>query len=351
MRNEKFIAPYIEFINENFETKEHLFMVYGNDTFKVPLANNVVDNTMISTKKINFFAKIKKTIALYYFYFQLFIRMKEAKKIIIHGLFDRRLVRLLALFPMYLSKSYWVIWGKDLYKDILNPPKTLKQKWRFYIESKVKKNIAYYVTYLKGDYDLAKKQYSSKSKYCECIMYISNIYSEYDLPEKKTGKITILVGNSSELSNNHNDIFDKLIKLPEQNFNIICPLSYGPKQHADKIILLGKLTFGERFTPLTDFMPFNEYLKILADVDIAIFAHKRQQAMGNIITLLGLGKTVYMRNDITPFSFFKTLGIDVFNVNALELELLDEVTISNNKKNIKQYFSKVNLVKQSQNIF
>lgn len=37
-------------------------------------------------------------------------------------------------------------------------------------------------------------------------------------------------------------------------------------------------------------MPFEEYLGLLAKIDIAILNHKRQQAMGNITTLLGLGK-------------------------------------------------------------
>jgi len=34
-------------------------------------------------------------------------------------------------------------------------------------------------------------------------------------------------------------------------------------------------------------MPLDEYLNLLAKIDIAIFNHKRKQAMGNITTLLG----------------------------------------------------------------
>jgi len=45
--------------------------------------------------------------------------------------------------------------------------------------------------------------------------------------------------------------------------------------------------FREKFKPLVDFIPFDEYLNLLAKVDIAIFNHKRQQTMGNITTLLG----------------------------------------------------------------
>lgn len=42
--------------------------------------------------------------------------------------------------------------------------------------------------------------------------------------------------------------------------------------------------------PIVDFMDFNEYINFLSTIDIAIFNHKRQQGMGNIITLLGMGK-------------------------------------------------------------
>ena len=45
--------------------------------------------------------------------------------------------------------------------------------------------------------------------------------------------------------------------------------------------------FWRKFKPLVDFMPFDEYLNLLAKVDIAIFNHKRQQAMGNTTILLG----------------------------------------------------------------
>lgn len=52
-----------------------------------------------------------------------------------------------------------------------------------------------------------------------------------------------------------------------------------------KVIIKGKELFGEKFIPLTEFMTFEKYLEFLGSIDIAIFAHKRQQAMGNTITI------------------------------------------------------------------
>jgi dTDP-N-acetylfucosamine:lipid II N-acetylfucosaminyltransferase len=141
------------------------------------------------------------------------------------------------------------------------------------------------------------------------------------------------------------------VELVVQDFKIICPLSYGKKEHAEKIAALGQSFFGERFTPLMNFMVFDEYLKVLAKVDIAIFAHKRPQAMCNTITLLGLGKTIYMINDVTPFAFFKNLEIKVLDFYHLNISTLDVQTINKSKENVKNYFSEKKIIKQLKELF
>ncbi|ALO35133.1 hypothetical protein CMT41_10680 [Colwellia sp. MT41] len=342
--NEKFIKPFIELINNNFNTSDHLFLNISNlnkKKFPLPKQNNIVEFKLNLNSSKNFFI-LWKEVSRY---------LKDSDKVIVHGAFTGSFNKYLYFNPSILSKAYWVLWGGDLYQPIISPAETWKQKIHQFFDNKIKERFAGYITFIKGDYELAKKLYGAKGKYYECIMYPSNLYNELTLPDVSKKMLTVLVGNSADPTNNHEETFKKLSMLKDKSFNIICPLSYGDRTHAEKIKQLGKSMFGNRFAALVDFMPFTEYLKILANVDIAIFAHERQQAMGNTITLLGLGKKVYMRNDITPFSLFKSLDINVFNVNVLELELLDQVTVSKNKKNVKRYFSKVNLVKQLQRIF
>lgn len=173
------------------------------------------------------------------------------------------------------------------------------------------------------------------------------------MPSKKESTITILVGNSADPSNNHEEILERLAVFKNKNIMVIAPLSYGKKDNVDKVVRVGRKLLGERFTPLTDFLPFNEYLKVLTEVDVAVFNHNRQQAMGNIISLLGLGKKVYLRSDVAQWQLFQDLNIEVHDVSQLESTLfnLDNLPNLGNKEKIKNHFSKSNLIKQLESLF
>ena len=109
--------------------------------------------------------------------------------------------------------------------------------------------------------------------------------------------------------------------------------------------------FGDKFCPLMDFMPLAQYNQILDEVDIAIFAHNRQQAMGNIINLLGRGKTVYLRADTSSYALLTKLNIKVCSLDDLSLVVQTcEVAIANNQR-VRNYFSEENLVSQLRIIF
>lgn len=223
-----------------------------------------------------------------------------------------------------------------------------KQSW---IKKQIIKKMGHFITYIKGDYELVQKWYSSEGQYHECFMYLSNLYKEYEVGIKEENTINIQLGNSADPSNNHLEVLEQLIKYRNQNIKIFTPLSYGNQEYAKKVILRGKELFGDKFVPLTEFMPFEKYLEFLGEIDIAIFAHKRQQAMGNTITLLGLGKKVYMRSDITPWELFRDINVKVFDVQNIEIDLIDEQIKKANQQKIKNYFSEENYLKQLQNLF
>lgn len=331
--NEKFSEPYIEFINNNFDKKEHFFYHIGEDR----------RTNKISRENIEFITKLK--------YFTLIKDMYKANKIILHGLMSPLLVFIFFLQPWLLKKCYWVVWGGDLYY-FKNRKRNLKTNFYEFLRRSVIKNIGGIITHVKKDYELAQKWYGAKGKYYYSFMYPSNLYKEINLTDiEKKEKIYIQVGNSADPSNNHKEILEKLSKYKNENIEIICPLSYGDKEYAKKIKSLGNEIFGNKFNPLMDFLPFDEYIKILSKIDIAIFNHKRQQAMGNIITLLGLGKKVYIRDDVTTWEFFKELRITVYNNKFIELNRIsDEIKFKNIKK-IKEHFSEEKLKKDLDKIF
>lgn len=273
--------------------------------------------------------------------------MYKADKIILHGLFDIYLVVILFFNPWLLKKCYWVIWGGDLYYYKLaknNLKKTIKEIFRKFVI----KRTGFLITYIPGDVELARKWYGAKGKYCECIMYLSNVFHNVYQEQKKDCCIHIQIGNSADPSNNHAEIINLLEEIKEENIKIYAPLSYGDKEYANKIINEGKEKFGDKFIPLVDFIEFEDYLAYMNKIDIAIFNHNRQQAMGNIINFIGKGKKVYIKKGTSHCKFLKECGLKTFDFekNSFNLSLLSKRDIENNKTRIKTYFSESNLKDQ-----
>lgn len=242
------------------------------------------------------------------------------------------------------------MWGGDLYTHKLSE-KNRKWKVKEFFRRPVIKNMGHLITYIEGDVELARKWYGATGRYHECIMYTSNLYKKYSVPNKQGTAINIQVGNSADPSNNHLEALEKLLPFKDSDICIYVPLSYGDKKHAQAVIQQGQQWFGDKFKPLTEFMPFDEYLLLLGTIDIAIFNHKRQQAMGNTITLLGLRKKVYVRSDTTQSELFHSLGVRFFDINNFDLNLLNAEDSCENNEKIKIYFSENNLKQQCAAIF
>ncbi len=214
------------------------------------------------------------------------------------------------------------------------------------------KRIGHIITYIRGDYELAQRWYGAQAKHHECFMYLSNLYREHIALKPKSDATTrILIGNSASPTNNHFAIFEKLEPYKQQNIEIYCPLSYGCKKTAKNVAEEGKKRFGEKFIPIFEFMPLDKYLEFLGEMDIAVFAHTRQQGMGNSITLIGLGKKVYMRNDVVQWKLFEDIGVKVFDFENFDICPADQEALVQNKEKVKEYFSEENLKRQYQTIF
>jgi hypothetical protein len=136
-----------------------------------------------------------------------------------------------------------------------------------------------------------------------------------------------------------------------ENIELVVPLSYGNKRYAAEVVAEGTRRFGEKFVPLTDFMPFQHYLALLGKVDIAVFNHHRQQAMGNTISLLGLKKTVFLNPGTTQWDFFQEKNIQVLDLQTFSLRSLSAAEKHDNEQKIEAYFSAENLTAQLKAVF
>ena len=326
------MIPFVEFVKINFNTQEHVFMLSSENGHLMPEAENVIN-----------LGKLPRALR----YAQWLREIYRAEKVILHGLFDSRLIFLLMLQPWLLQKCYWVIWGGDLYDHQLGQ-KNFKWKLKQFLKQRIVHKFGHFITHIRGDYELAKKWYGAKGQWHECFLYTSNLYRDYPIEPKPHDGIHILLGNSATPTNNHLDALEKLRPFAHENIKIYCPLSYGDASYGDFVERTGIAIFGTRFIALRDFMPFDKYLEFLSDIDIAIFNHNRQQGIGNITTLLGLGKTVYMNRMVTSFRTFQHLGIEIGDIENFSVS---HKYNSKNAAKVTEYFSLNRLKEQWHAIF
>jgi hypothetical protein len=277
---------------------------------------------------------------------KLLFRMFRSEAILIHGLTSPFLLFYLFLFPSLCRKCSWAIWGKDLYFfHQIEKPKIHHHAYEFFRRHAIKR-IPKIVTFNEGDYKLAQNLYSSRGKRLNCFMYPSNLFPQCLPRSAKGNQIRILIGNSADPSNNHLQLLNQLEQFKHLEIEITTPLVYGDKQHAKSVIKHGRKLFGNKFRPLTSRIPLNEYQLLLAETDIALFGHERQQAMGNIVSLLGLGKKVYLRPTVTTYELLESLGVCLFDIDSIDITKLDKEIAELNRKIIMDIFSEENLLLQ-----
>lgn len=266
--------------------------------------------------------------------------LKNVSKVIFHYLSIEKI----QFFEKYFNrtiKSYWIVWGGDLYNELLAPrgfpmyyeKKFLGKKGRLelllgklgifsaksrYVLQFVKNNIDFI---LGSDYPLMIQFLKPFIKAKRLIGYF---YYPIDqvlgpLVEERSYGEDIMLGNSASLTNNHLYAFELLSKIDFGNRKIIVPLNYnGNNEYKKHVIDSGVKMFDSNFSPLANFLPLDEYNKLVLSVGYCMYANWRQEAMGNILIALYLGCKVFLSNKSPLFKYFRELDVYVF-----ELELID----------------------------
>lgn len=129
----------------------------------------------------------------------------------------------------------------------------------------------------------------------------------------------ILLGNSADPSNNHLDVIDLLARRGLDGARVVVPLTYGPRAYAEHVAAVGSRALGDDFVPVMQHLPLEEYNRLVSSCGVIVMAHRRQQALGNIITAITSGAHVHMSPQSAAFAFLTELGIDIRDWNALDL--------------------------------
>lgn len=149
----------------------------------------------------------------------------------------------------------------------------------------------------------------------------------------------IMIGNSGFKTNNHIDVISKISQLRLKN-KIVMPISYGNKNYTEQLIKHIQENYNYlEIDFLQQFLTLNEYNTFLNSIKTAIFNTRRQQAIGNIITLINNGAKVFISEKNTFYHYLVNRGIKVFSyekeMNLKEINSsLDIETIKSNREKL-----------------
>ncbi|GLR65070.1 TDP-N-acetylfucosamine:lipid II N-acetylfucosaminyltransferase [Marinospirillum insulare] len=201
-------------------------------------------------------------------------------------------------------------------------------------KKKILNKINYFSPVLESEYNLIKEKYSDfKPKYV--FWNYGNLGKAITTyKESETNKETsILLGNSATATNNHKEVIELLSKTNLDKIDkVIMPLNYGSKIYAEKIKEFGVKKIGEKIKTIEDFIPPNDYMKLLETCKTVIMNHKRQQAGFNISATLYFGSRVIL-NEKNPFyKYYKNEGVILNNIK----ELLDDPSLLHKELSVEE---------------
>jgi hypothetical protein len=186
------------------------------------------------------------------------------------------------------------------------------------------------------DFDLLRSYFKDDFDPVYTRVFYGSVERTY-LPgaERVYGR-NILVGNSATVTNNHLELFRTLAGMDLEDRKIIVPLSYGDNAYRDAILVRGRTMFGERFEPITEFMPLREYNDLIARCSVVVMGHRRQQAGGNTATMLYKGAKVFLEEVNTVYQYLRKRGGYVYTLDDLRkggVEVLSPLTEEQKRRN------------------
>lgn len=349
MKDEKFIDSFVEQYESTHTNEEKIYYIYlrdSNNQLK-HVTNKAVEIITLNSKKLK----------------EIISKNKNINSIYFHN-FPKNLFSLYRHIPKTI-KICWIFYGAEIYQNVLHtnildensevayvasykmkrlmrflPTQIVKlrlllgEKYRIYKLGKILSRIDFFCHWNKYDYERVKELfpmfhaqfihfgYNHSFSMLQSQVEEETLSFENDL--KTVGK-TIMLGHSATASLNHLTILKYLKQFGNQSFRIVCPVSYGDMDYKKIIVQYAKVNKIENLTLLEEFLSFQEYAKLISNIDVLIMNNIRALGGGNISLALKMGKKVYMNPQNTHYKYFMDLGFIIYSISDLFQSSLSEI--------------------------
>lgn len=272
-------------------------------------------------------------------------------------------------------KLNWMVWGGDLYNlpsldNFCYEPLTLEKYVKrnrslqsrlyelkiFLTQSPFSKNayskVSNILTWMTEEYKFAIDNLPVEAQH-KFFFYENHVpYHQLDSvaqPVKKNSDRSVLiVGNSGSPTNNHLDAV-QFLEDNRVNADLIFPVSYGDPHYTAFLKKEIKFSFGEvKF--LERYMPFDEYLGMIASSDGLIMNSLRPQGYGNILMMMYLEKPVFLNDRNTSLPDLDKAGLKWLSLDALKAPDPIKTQIVN-KSAVLNFLSHERLIREYQVLF
>lgn len=315
----KFNTILVEFLNRYFceENKnEHVFYTpYLNVYENLKHHNNVFyfeQNNPKSSKIVNFVGK-------------------QANWIFLHNICES--IELLKIHPRYIKKIIWRTWGGSRLEKIESGNNIVKNFAFKAIDYEVKRRVRNFkligvanavdVVALSdrfGDCNFIKMPYSQSNN----EMYDGLLKLKNSTTTKET--YNIIVGHSGFYEDDHINVLNRLLKYKNENIKVYLLLSYGNEEYMQKVKEYAVNNWREKVEIITDFLPFDEFARLLSIMDAAVYSGLISYALGNIGIMLYFGKKIFLNEEGIIARTFKKYNVPYSSVSDIGCVDFDELT-------------------------